>query len=113
VPLRDGDELPVRRLRCSSTRRAFARLQALPGTSPPAGSSGGAATTALATGSGGTTATPTTGPGATGGGTVNNYNYDISVNAANLARQEMKRVAGQIHRELERMDRKQSTATPG
>jgi hypothetical protein len=48
-----------------------------------------------------------------GNQTINNYTYEVSVNAANLARQEMKRVARQIHRELERMDRKQSTARSG
>jgi methyl-accepting chemotaxis protein len=92
-------------------------VASLPSTSPTAGSGGGggSATTASTAGSGGgrTAARPTTGPAATGSQTINHYNYKVSVNAANLARQEMKRVARQIYRQLERMDRRQSTAGPG
>jgi hypothetical protein len=91
-------------------------VASLPSTSPTASSGGGGSAATASTaggGGGGTAARPTTGPAAMGNQTINNYTYEVSVNAANLARQEMKRVARQIHRELERMDRKQSTARSG
>ena len=89
-------------------------VASLPGTSPTATSGGGgSAATASTAGGSGTGARPTTGAAGMGGGTVNNYNYNVTVNATDLSRQEMKRVARQIHRKLERMDRKQTGPSAG